>query len=335
MLQLRNRHGAVGSGSGGDNSLPIVSGANKEGAVMARTAALPALKAESGLSHYLEEIRRFPMLEPQEEYMLARSWREHGDREAAHKLVTSHLRLVAKIAMGYRGYGLPISEVVSEGNVGLMQAVKRFEPEKGFRLATYAMWWIKAAIQEYILRSWSLVKMGTTANQKKLFFNLRKAKNKISALEEGDMRPDQVKLIAKRLGVTEQDVIDMNRRLGGDASLNAPIREEGDSGEWQDWLMDEAPSQERILAEHEESNNRHQALTGALDVLNERERRIFEARRLADDPVTLEDLAGEFGVSRERVRQIEVRAFEKVQKAVKNRISAMEQPRETAQLAAH
>ena len=205
---------------------------------MARSAALPALKAESGLSHYLEEIRRFPMLEPQEEYMLARSWREHGDREAAHKLVTSHLRLVAKIAMGYRGYGLPISEVVSEGNVGLMQAVKRFEPEKGFRLATYAMWWIKAAIQEYILRSWSLVKMGTTANQKKLFFNLRKAKSKISALDEGDLRPDQVKLIAKRLGVTEQDVIDMNRRLGGDASLNAPIRDDGDSGEWQDWLVE-------------------------------------------------------------------------------------------------
>ena len=216
---------------------------------MARSAALPALKAESGLSHYLEEIRRFPMLEPQEEYMLARSWREHGDREAAHKLVTSHLRLVAKIAMGYRGYGLPISEVVSEGNVGLMQAVKRFEPEKGFRLATYAMWWIKAAIQEYILRSWSLVKMGTTANQKKLFFNLRKAKSKISALEEGDLRPDQVKLIAKRLGVTEQDVVDMNRRLGGDASLNAPIRDDGESGEWMDWLVDDAPSQERILAE--------------------------------------------------------------------------------------
>ena len=227
---------------------------------MARSAAMPALKAESGLSHYLEEIRRFPMLEPQQEYMLARSWREHGDREAAHKLVTSHLRLVAKIAMGYRGYGLPISEVVSEGNVGLMQAVKRFEPEKGFRLATYAMWWIKAAIQEYILRSWSLVKMGTTANQKKLFFNLRKAKSKISALEEGDLRPDQVKLIAKRLGVTEQDVVDMNRRLGGDASLNAPIRDDGESGEWMDWLVDDAPSQERILADSEESDNRHQAL---------------------------------------------------------------------------
>ena len=210
---------------------------------MAHTAALPVMSGESGLTRYLEEIRRFPMLEPQEEYMLAKRWREHGDREAAHRLVTSHLRLVAKIAMGYRGYGLPISEVISEGNVGLMQAVKRFEPEKGFRLATYAMWWIKAAIQEYILRSWSLVKMGTTANQKKLFFNLRKAKSRISALEEGDMRPDQVKLIAKRLGVTEQDVIDMNRRLGGDASLNAPIREDGDSGEWMDWLVDDGVSQ--------------------------------------------------------------------------------------------
>jgi len=303
---------------------------------MARTAVLPALKAESGLSQYLDEIRRFPMLEPQEEYMLARSWREHGDREAAHKLVTSHLRLVAKIAMGYRGYGLPISEVVSEGNVGLMQAVKRFEPEKGFRLATYAMWWIKAAIQEYILRSWSLVKMGTTANQKKLFFNLRKAKSKISALEEGDLRPDQVQVIAKRLGVTEQDVIDMNRRLGGDASLNAPIRDDGESGEWQDWLVDDAPSQERILAESEERDNRHKALISALDVLNERERRIFEARRLADDPITLEELAAEFGVSRERVRQIEVRAFEKVQKAVKSRMAAIEQPAAAAHaIAAH
>jgi RNA polymerase sigma-32 factor len=291
---------------------------------MARTAALPILTAESGLTRYLEEIRRFPMLEPQYEYMLAKRWREHGDRDAAHKLVTSHLRLVAKIAMGYRGYGLPISEVISEGNVGLMQAVKRFEPEKGFRLATYAMWWIKAAIQEYILRSWSLVKMGTTANQKKLFFNLRKAKSKISALEEGDLRPDQVKLIAKRLGVTEQDVVDMNRRLGGDVSLNAPIREDGDSGEWQDWLVDDASDQESRLAESEEADNRRQALGEALSVLNERERRIFEARRLADDPITLEDLAAEFGVSRERVRQIEVRAFEKVQRAVKNRVAAME-----------
>jgi len=303
---------------------------------MARTAALPIMTAEGGLTRYLEEIRRFPMLEPQQEYMLAKSWREHGDREAAHKLVTSHLRLVAKIAMGYRGYGLPISEVISEGNVGLMQAVKRFEPEKGFRLATYAMWWIKASIQEYILRSWSLVKMGTTANQKKLFFNLRKAKSKISALQEGDLRPDQVQVIAKRLGVTEQDVVDMNRRLGGDASLNAPIREDGDSGEWQDWLADDSESQETVMAAHEELDNRRKALSSALDVLNERERRIFEARRLADDPVTLEELAEEFGVSRERVRQIEVRAFEKIQKAVKNKVSAMETPPAHAEaLAAH
>jgi RNA polymerase sigma-32 factor len=302
---------------------------------MARTAALPILTAESGLTRYLEEIRRFPMLEPQDEYMLAKRWREHGDRDAAHKLVTSHLRLVAKIAMGYRGYGLPISEVISEGNVGLMQAVKRFEPEKGFRLATYAMWWIKAAIQEYILRSWSLVKMGTTANQKKLFFNLRKAKSKISALEEGDLRPDQVKLIAKRLGVTEQDVVDMNRRLGGDVSLNAPIREDGDSGEWQDWLVDDVSDQETRLAESEEADNRKRALGEALSVLNERERRIFEARRLADDPITLEDLAAEFGVSRERVRQIEVRAFEKVQRAVKSRIAAMETHAEAPALQPH
>ncbi len=299
---------------------------------MARTAALPVLTAESGLARYLEEIRRFPMLEPQDEYMLAKRWREHGDRDAAHNLVTSHLRLVAKIAMGYRGYGLPISEVISEGNVGLMQAVKRFEPEKGFRLATYAMWWIKAAIQEYILRSWSLVKMGTTANQKKLFFNLRKAKSKISALEDGDLHPDQVKLIAKRLGVTEQDVVDMNRRLGGDVSLNSPIREDGDSGEWQDWLVDEVSDQETRLVESEESDNRKKALGDALSVLNERERRIFEARRLADDPITLEDLAAEFGVSRERVRQIEVRAFEKVQRAAKNGIAVMETP---APLPAH
>jgi RNA polymerase sigma-32 factor len=305
---------------------------------MARAAALPTLTAESGLSRYLEEIRRFPMLEPQEEYMLAKSWREHGDREAAHRLVTSHLRLVAKIAMGYRGYGLPISEVISEGNVGLMQAVKRFEPEKGFRLATYAMWWIKAAIQEYILRSWSLVKMGTTANQKKLFFNLRKAKSRISALEEGDMRPDQVATIARRLGVGEQDVVDMNRRLGGDVSLNAPIRNDGDTGEWQDWLVDDRDNQETTLTESEELDNRRQALSDALSVLNDRERRIFQARRLVDEPITLEELADEFGVSRERVRQIEVRAFEKVQKAVKNRVAAMEQPpaqTAAAALAAH
>jgi RNA polymerase sigma-32 factor len=300
-------------------------------AAMAQTATLPLITAESGLTRYLEEIRRFPMLQPQEEYMLAKSWREHGDRDAAHKLVTSHLRLVAKIAMGYRGYGLPISEVISEGNVGLMQAVKRFEPEKGFRLATYAMWWIKAAIQEYILRSWSLVKMGTTANQKKLFFNLRKAKSRISALEEGDMRPDQVKIIARRLGVTEQDVVDMNRRLSGDTSLNAPIREEGDSGEWQDWLVDDHDSQEKVLAENEEFATRRKALSEALSVLNDRERRIFQARRLADEPVTLEELADEFGVSRERVRQIEVRAFEKVQKAVRTRVADMETPPSRAQ----
>jgi RNA polymerase sigma-32 factor len=289
-----------------------------------QVAAWSFAVGESGLTRYLEEIRRFPMLEPQDEYMFAKRWREHGDCDAAHRLVTSHLRLVAKIAMGYRGYGMPISEVISEGNVGLMQAVKRFEPEKGFRLATYAMWWIKAAIQEYILRSWSLVKLGTTANQKKLFFNLRKAKGKISALEEGDLRPDQVKIIARRLGVTEQDVVEMNRRLGGDVSLNTPIREEGGSGEWQDWLVDEISDQETRLAESEESDNRRKALGEALTVLNDRERRIFEARRLADDPITLEDLASEFGVSRERVRQIEVRAFEKVQRAVKNRVAAIE-----------
>ncbi|MCF4127878.1 RNA polymerase sigma factor RpoH [Methylobacterium sp. SyP6R] len=289
-------------------------------------AALPVLANEGGLSRYLDEIRRFPMLEPTQEYMLAKSWREHGDRDAAHKLVTSHLRLVAKIAMGYRGYGLPIGEVVSEGNVGLMQAVKRFDPDKGFRLATYAMWWIKAAIQEYILRSWSLVKMGTTANQKKLFFNLRKAKGRISALDEGDLRPDQVKQIATRLGVPEQDVIDMNRRLGGDASLNSPLREEGE-GEWQDWLVDDSPTQETVLAREQEGQNRLAALKDALGVLNPRERRIFEARRLADDPITLEDLSSEFGVSRERVRQIEVRAFEKVQDAVKRNLATREAPR--------
>jgi RNA polymerase sigma-32 factor len=291
-------------------------------------SALPAISAEGGLNRYLEEIRRFPMLAPQEEFMLAKRWREHGDTEAAHKLVTSHLRLVAKIAMGYRGYGLPIGEVISEGNVGLMQAVKRFEPDKGFRLATYAMWWIKAAIQEYILRSWSLVKMGTTANQKKLFFNLRKAKSQIAALDEGDLRPDQVKQIATKLGVHEQEVIEMNRRLGGDASLNSPIRADGDGdGEWQDWLVDDSDTQENRLVEEEETKNRRDALKDALGVLNERERRIFEARRLAEDPVTLEELSEEFGVSRERVRQIEVRAFEKVQKAVRDLIIQREAPR--------
>jgi RNA polymerase sigma-32 factor len=291
---------------------------------MAR-AALPIISADSGLSRYLDEIRRFPMLEPNEEFMLAKRWREHGDPDAAHRLVTSHLRLVAKIAMGYRGYGLPIGEVISEGNVGLMQAVKRFEPDKGFRLATYAMWWIRAAIQEYILRSWSLVKMGTTANQKKLFFNLRKAKSQISALEEGDLKPDQVKTIATKLGVTEDDVISMNRRLSGDASLNAPLRgDEADSSEWQDWLVDDSASQESVLAESEEMDNRRTALKRAMAVLNDRERRIFEARKLAEEPITLEELSEEFGVSRERVRQIEVRAFEKVQKAVRDTIGAVE-----------
>jgi len=292
-------------------------------------SALPVLANEGGLSRYLDEIRKFPMLEPSEEYMLAKRWREHGDRDAAHRLVTSHLRLVAKIAMGYRGYGLPIGEVVSEGNVGLMQAVKRFEPDKGFRLATYAMWWIKAAIQEYILRSWSLVKMGTTANQKKLFFNLRKAKSRISALDEGDLRPDQVKQIATQLGVNEQDVIDMNRRLGGDSSLNAPLREEGE-GEWQDWLVDNSASQEQVLVAEEEGQNRLSALRNALTVLNPRERRIFEARRLSEDPITLEDLSTEFGVSRERVRQIEVRAFEKIQDAVKQNLAKIEEPEEAS-----
>jgi len=285
---------------------------------MARTTSLPAIASgEAGLQRYLQEIRNFPMLQPDEEYMLAKRWKEHGDAKAAQKLITSHLRLVAKIAMGYRGYGLPIGEVISEGNVGLMQAVKKFEPDKGFRLATYAMWWIKASIQEFVLRSWSLVKMGTTANQKKLFFNLRKVKSQIEALEEGDLRPDQVTLIAKKLGVTEADVVSMNRRLGGDTSLNAHVRDDAE-GEWQDWLVDESDNQEEILAHSEEQNMRHGLLQDAMEKLTDRERRVFEARRLQDDPATLEDLSQEFGVSRERIRQIEVRAFDKVQKAVKN-----------------
>jgi RNA polymerase sigma-32 factor len=283
---------------------------------MAKTSTLPTISSEGGLQRYLQEIRQFPMLQPEEEFMLAKRWREHNDREAAHRLVTSHLRLVAKIAMGYRGYGLPIGEVFSDGNVGLMQAVKRFEPDKGFRLATYAMWWIKASIQEFILRSWSLVKMGTTASQKKLFFNLRKVKGQIQALEEGDLRPDQVAEIARRLGVPSEDVISMNRRLSGDASLNAPVRIDAE-GEWQDWLVDESDDQEQVLAQGEEASMRRGMLTEAIEKLNDRERRVFEARRLRDDPVTLEDLSQEFGVSRERIRQIEVRAFEKVQKAVK------------------
>jgi RNA polymerase sigma-32 factor len=289
-------------------------------------SALPSVAASGGLARYLEEIRRFPMLEPQEEYMLAKRWQEHEDAKAAQKMVTSHLRLVARIAMGYRGYGLPIGEVISEGNVGLMQAVKRFDPDKGFRLATYAMWWIRAAIQEYILRSWSLVKMGTTASQKKLFFNLRKAKSQLQALEEGDLRPDQVKTIATNLGVPEEDVVSMNRRLGGDASLNAPLRADSESGEWQDWLVDEGPDQETVLAETEEMDRRRDYLENAMEGLNERERRIFTARRLADDPLTLEELSAEFGVSRERIRQIEVRAFEKVQKAVQKAAAKAETP---------
>src|SRR5438445_5538175 len=293
---------------------------------MARNVALPNLTAEPGLTHYLEEIRRFPMLERQEEYLLAKRWREHGDRDAEHKLVTSHLRLVAKIARDYRGYGLPIAETISEGNVGLMQAVERFEPEKDFRFATYAVWWIKAAIQEYILRSWSLVKMGTTANQKKVFFNLRKAQSKISILDDGDMRLDQVQIIARRIGVTGTGVIHMNRARGGDASLNAAIREDGDSGEWQNWLVDKSPDQETTLAASEEFDNRRETLSDALTVLNKRERRIFETRRLAEEQITLAELAEEFGVSRERVRQIVVSAFEKVQNAVKHRVAAMGTP---------
>ena len=286
---------------------------------MARTAVLPALKAESGLSHYLEEIRRFPMLEPQEEYMLARSWREHGDTEAAHRLVTSHLRLVAKIAMGYRGYGLPVSDLISEGNVGLMQGVKKFEPDRGFRLATYAMWWIKASIQEFILRSWSLVKMGTTAAQKKLFFNLRRMKKNLEAYEDSDLHPDDVKKIATDLGVPEQEVINMNRRMmmGGDASLNVSLRgdEEG-SGQWQDWLTDDRPLQDETVAEAEEAMVRHEMLEEAMESLNERERHILTERRLTDNPQTLEELSQVYDVSRERIRQIEVRAFEKLQKAM-------------------
>ncbi len=282
------------------------------------TNALSVISPDGGLSRYLTEIRKFPMLTKDEEFMFAKAWREHEDSEAAHRLVTSHLRLVAKIAMGYRGYGLPIGEVISEGNVGLMQAVKKFEPDKGFRLATYAMWWIRASIQEYILRSWSLVKMGTTAAQKKLFFNLRKAKSAISAIEDGDLHPDQVAIIATKLGVTNEDVISMNRRLAGpDSSLNAPLRSDGES-EWQDWLKDDAQvSQETVVADSQEYTQRMGLLGDAMKDLTDRERHILTERRLRDDPTTLEDLAGQYGVSRERVRQIEVRAFEKLQKAMK------------------
>ena len=288
-------------------------------------ARLPTIAQGSlGLTRYLEDIRKFPMLEPGEEFMLAKRWQEHDDSDAAEKLVTSHLRLVARIAMGYRGYGLPIGEVISEGNVGLMQAVKRFDPDKGFRLATYAMWWIRASIQEYILRSWSLVKMGTTAAQKKLFFNLRRAKSQLRALDDGDLHPDHVQTIARKLGVSEADVVSMNRRLGGDSSLNAPVRADAEAGEWQDWLVDDAPSQEDQLGETQELDQRRGYLTNALSSLNDRERRIFEARRLSDSPITLEDLSTEFGVSRERIRQIEVRAFEKVQKAVQTAAKSSE-----------
>jgi len=282
---------------------------------------LPILSGESGLSRYLSEIRKFPLLQPEEEYMLAKAWREHEDSDAAKKLITSHLRLVAKIAMGYRGYGLPISEIVAEGNVGLMQAVKRFEPDRGFRLATYAMWWIRAAIQEYILRSWSLVKIGTTAAQKKLFFNLRKAKTSINALEEGDLTPEHVAELTDKLGVSEQDLVSMNRRLSApDSSLNAPVKSEGES-EWQDWLADETLDQETRMAESEELSERKELLASALGELTEREREIIKARRLRDDPATLEELSQKFGVSRERVRQIEVRAFDKLQHQMKRALA--------------
>ncbi len=285
---------------------------------MAAGNTIPALTPEGNLRRYLDDIRKFPMLEPEEEFMLAKRWREHDDMDAAHKLVTSHLRLVAKIAMGYRGYGLPVAELISEGNVGMMQAVKRFDPDRGFRLATYAMWWIRASIQEYILHSWSLVKMGTTAAQKKLFFNLRKMKARLQAIDDGDLSPENVTHIATELSVPEQDVVDMNRRLAGsDQSLNAPLKAEGD-GEWQDWLVDESDSQESIVAESQELAKRRSSLNAAMETLNDRERRILTERRLLDEPKTLEDLSQEYGISRERVRQIEVRAFEKIQKAMRN-----------------
>ena len=283
---------------------------------------LPVLSAEGGLSRYLQEIRKFPMLEPDEEFMLAKRYKEHADPDAAQRLITSHLRLVAKIAMGYRGYGLPISEVISEGNVGLMHAVKRFEPDKGFRLATYAMWWIRAAIQEYVLRSWSLVKIGTTAAQKRLFFNLRRVKGQIAAFEDGNLHPDQIKQIATTLSVTEDEVVSMNQRLTGDASLNAPMRVDEGTSEWQDWLVDETPNQETVLGNSEEYDERMSLLADAMGDLNEREKAIFQARRLRDNPATLEQLAQEYNVSRERIRQIEVRAFEKVQEAVQQAAQA-------------
>jgi RNA polymerase sigma-32 factor len=291
---------------------------------------LPILSAEGGLSRYLQEIRKFPMLEPNEEFMLAKRYKEHADPGAAQRLITSHLRLVAKIAMGYRGYGLPISEVISEGNVGLMHAVKRFEPDKGFRLATYAMWWIRAAIQEYVLRSWSLVKIGTTAAQKRLFFNLRRIKGQIAALDDGNLHPDQIKQIATTLSVTEADVVSMNQRLGGDASLNAPMRADEGTSEWQDWLVDDTPDQETTLGNSEEYNERMALLTNAMGDLNDREKAIFQARRLKENPATLEELAQEYNVSRERIRQIEVRAFEKVQDKVQQQARDRAREREAA-----
>jgi RNA polymerase sigma-32 factor len=287
-----------------------------------RTQPQPALAGGARGKASLYDVRRFAMLERDQEYQLAKRWREHGDRDAADQLVTSHLRLAVKIATGYRGYGLPVSDIISEGNIGLMQALNRFEPEKGFRFATYAIWWIRACIQDYILRSWSLVKIGTTANQKKLFFRLRSAKSKIAAFESGDLHPDQVASIAKSLDVTDQDVIDMNRRLGGDKSINAPLHDDGGVGEWQDQLVDQSPSPEAIIVEEDEKDHQLKALTAAIDVLDNRERYIFQARHLADEPRTLEDLAEQFNVSRERVRQIEVRAFEKVRKAAKNLAAA-------------
>jgi RNA polymerase sigma-32 factor len=299
----------------------------------AKTSTALALASGGRRKGYLYDIRRFPMLERDQEYKLAKRWREQGDRDAADKLITSHLRLSAKIAMGYRGYGLPIAEIVSEGNVGLMQALNRFEPERGFRFSTYAMWWIRASIQDYILRSWSLVKIGTTSNQKKLFFKLRSAKSKIAALESGDLHPDQVASIAKSLDVSDQDVVDMNRRLGGDKSINTPLRNDAEIGEWQDHLVDQSPSPEALVVEQDEKDYQHNALIAAIDVLNDRERRIFEARHLVDEPLTLEQLAAKFDVSRERVRQIEVRAFEKVRKAAKNiatRLPAATQEAEAA-----
>jgi RNA polymerase sigma-32 factor len=287
---------------------------------MASLSTTIALSPEQGLSRYLAEIRKFPLLEKGEEFMLAKRWQEHQDPAAAEKMVTSHLRLVAKIAMGYRGYGLPMGEVISEGNVGLMQAVKKFDPDKGFRLATYAMWWIRAAIQEYILRSWSLVKLGTTAAQKKLFFNLRRIKGEISALEEGDLRPENVSAIATKLGVTEDEVTSMNRRMssGGDASLNAPVGGLDGDGEWQDWLADDTPGQAENFADRDEFSARMELLETAMESLNERERHIITERRLKDEPTTLEDLSVEYNVSRERIRQIEVRAFEKLQNAMRD-----------------